>query len=510
MTVRLPRARWILRLAAVLCVAAGPAGAQGVPSGATDSILSATRASPLLPPSHWAHSAMRRAEAAGWIAAYRSGHTGVPRHVAAAALRAAIAGAAAAGDGVETPTGWLDRFEEEFPDVLEAPPAGREIRLLSGAASVEVGRRDGWSAPGTGEFSPERTGALPLPDRTTGGLALEASVAIGAGIAGSIQPMVGDDFSVPAWEVAAAWKGVQAGVGRGETGYGAGRGGGVVFSPTVALDRVQVGTTRPVILPGILGAIGAVGIHTFVGRLPDDRHPGGPILWGMSAGVQPHDRLFLAVNRGALVGGEHTDHPVTLWRLVLAGVGKHAGIENQVVSGEFRYRVPVESLLPLSVYCEAGAEDSAGAVVSVPGFVCGAYVPVVPGAPRLGIGVERAEFGGSCCGNPPWYRHWMFPGSWSDDTRPLGHPLGGEGREWLGYADWTGWDARLRVHATAFARRRGAENLYVPGRDGESRGAGSRLFLRISPRGEVVAEAAWEDGAGWTERTLRLGAHLAF
>ena len=63
--------------------------------------------------------------------------------------------------------------------------------------------------------------------------------------------------------------------------------------------------------------------------------------------------------------------------------------------------------------------------------------------------MEYAHFAHSCCGNPPWYRHKQFPGSWALRDVPLGHSLGGEGTEWLGFlrARYNGVLAAAGLHA---------------------------------------------------------------
>src|SRR5690606_1243413 len=96
--------------------------------------------------------------------------------------------------------------------------------------------------------------------------------------------------------------------------------------------------------------------------------------------------------------------------------------------------------------------------------------PAVPGMESTSVGVEYTEFAASCCGNPEWYRHWSFPGSWATGDQPLGHPLGGHGSELLLLTETHLLDARLRLHGRFFVRERGIENLYVPGREGRSRG----------------------------------------
>jgi hypothetical protein len=175
-----------------------------------------------------------------------------------------------------------------------------------------------------------------------------------------------------------------------------------------------------------------------------------------------------------------------------------------------RFRLPTESVLPLVLYADVGSEDAAGAFRKVPGLLAGLESAALPGAPWLSLGVEGSVFAHSCCGNPPWYRHYAFPGAWALEDRPLGHRLGGQGSEVLVHGRADLLDSRLRIGGEAFRRRRSGENLYVPGREGGSLGAGGEVTWRFSPIAELSAGGNLEDGGDWTQGSLHASASWLF
>jgi hypothetical protein len=134
-------------------------------------------------------------------------------------------------------------------------------------------------------------------------------------------------------------------------------------------------------------------------------------------------------------------------------LGKIDGLdfENQIGSLEGIFRLPTEALIPLTLFAEQGTEDLSGAPWSVPGLVFGVHIPAIPGFPELSGGFDRASFAISCCGNPEWYRHFSFPGSWTLGGEPLGHPLGGNGTEWRAFANFDSPHA-MRLGASGLRR----------------------------------------------------------
>jgi hypothetical protein len=167
--------------------------------------------------------------------------------------------------------------------------------------------------------------------------------------------------------------------------------------------------------------------------------------------------------------------------------------------------VPV---VPLVLYLEWGSEDNHGAWHLFPGTVTGAQVPAIPGLPSLSVGVERTHFHGPCLTckyYATWYRHYVYKDGWTLDRQPIGHPLGGEGHEWLVYGRWDDPSYPLRLDARLFRRDRGPFNIYSPAREGRSTGGELSGVYRTRPDLEFVLTGALEHGRSWTESSLFAG-----
>jgi hypothetical protein len=512
---------WALAVVAALAFHAGTAAAQEGGGGSETAAVPRIAASPPLAPDHWAARAAARAEALGLAPGYLPPQRAATRTAVAAALHEAAS--AAGGDPALGPLadGWLRRFLEEFPE-YRARPAGEVPRLLAtgGYAAVGVEEVRGRLEPVAGAYH-RRVDPRPIDDLSGPAARAAAGLSAAGRLSGHAELRVGDGGGdVPVWEVAAALGAVELALGRLPVGYGPARGGGIVVGANAPLVAVHLQTPQPVRFGGVLRHLGQVTAHTAATRLTEDRHPGDPFFWSAHLGFQPHPRLTVGINRAAIFGGDSIDIPVNLRNLVGMFVGElNAEFENQVVSLDFRYRAPTEAVLPLLLYLEWGAEDAAGGWWSVPGIVGGARVPAVPGVPELELGVEHTWFRMFCCGNPPWYIHAGQLGGWGAGGAPLGHPLGGEGRETLAYAAAELADARVRLEARGFLRHRGDEgfhqveaagNLFTPDRTGRSTGGALTARLRVLPMLEVAVDAFHDAGDGWRERHLRAGAALLF
>ncbi len=511
--------RALAAAAAALLLHLAPAAAQQPAEGADSANVALPAASPLLPADHWAVRAAARAEALGLAPGYHPAQRSVPRAAVGEALRQAEAAAEGRGPALAAlARGWRERFVEEF---READGADRgPAALLGSAAGGGYERRGGVAEPGAGLFG-RRTGPVTLPLRGTLVGTATVAAALTPSLAAVAEPRVSEDgVTVPRWDVTAGWGPVALSVGQEPVGYGPGEGGGIVLSGARALPRVQVETSRPLALPGPLRHLGAASFHTSVTRLDERRHPGDPYLWGMRVALRPHPRLTVGINRASIFGGDSVATevgPGSVGRMLLGILSDD--FENQVVAAEFRYRLPTESVLPLTLYLEWGADDGAGAWWDVPARVLGAYVPAVPGLPAFAAGAEYTSFATLCCGNPGWYTHAAQPGGWAAEGAILGHPLGGEGQEFLLYshADLAG--SRLRLQGRAFRRERGREgydafaragNLFAPERAGWSTGASLAAWWRVAPRTELRLRALREVGSEWRSHELDLNASVLF
>jgi hypothetical protein len=476
-------------------------------------------ASPLLPADHWAVRAAARAEALGLAPGYHPAQRSVPRAAVGEALRQAALAAGERDPALSAlARGWRERFVEEFPEAERADRAA--VALLGSAAGAGYERRGGTAEPGAGLFD-RRTGPTFLPLRSTAVGTATLAAAATPWLAAVAEPRLSEDgVRVPRWDLTAGLGPVALSVGREPVGYGPAEGGGIVLSGARALPRAQLETTRPLVLPGFLRVLGPASFHTFATRLDERRHPGDPYLWGMRFALRPHPRLTVGVNRASIFGGDSVTTPATVGRLGKMVLGfLSPDFENQVVAAEFRYRLPTERVLPLTLYLEWGADDGAGAWWDVPARVLGAYVPVVPGLPAVGAGAEYTSFATLCCGNPGWYTHAAQPGGWAAEGAILGHPLGGEGQEFLLYSHADLSDARLRLEGRAFRRERGREgydsfvragNLFAPDRAGWSTGASLGAWWRVAPRTELRLRALREVGSEWRSHELDLNASVFF
>jgi hypothetical protein len=313
-----------------------------------------------------------------------------------------------------------------------------------------------------------------------------------------------DDLRLADGHVALAWQNLGGWAGRRTIDYGPAHGGGIVFGAAVPFDGGGLHLIAPATLPGPHRQLGAVRFGTFLSRVANGDRIQNPWLWAMRGSLQPHQRFRIGVSRGTMFGGEGNTS-LSARNLAYLIVGKHSGIagelENHVVAVDAWVLAGPRSF-PLAAYLEWGFDDSAGAWWDVPGITAGLELPAVPGAPELSLGIERTRFDGACCGNTMWYRNWSLRGGWTDGGRVLGHPLGGHGSEWLGHASLALVDTRLRAQGFVFRRRREAENLFAPEREGVSHGVRGSLQARVQHAWELDVRGEVERGADWTSGTL--------
>ncbi len=501
-----------LPISAFVALALVLAGSVPAPAGAQVRDDAGRFASPFLPVHHWALDALRRLDAMGAAPPGYDPATGaLTRGEAALALEFA----AEAGHGAVAAIAgqYLARFAEEFPVTVSALEQQRAegAALLGGSMAGGAGLREGVVSTGKNTAN-GWSGAAPVPDRADGLMDVELAAAVFPHMSVSLSPRwAAGSAGVESGDVQARVATVGLWAGRRAPAYRAGRGGGIVLSGAAAFDGGGMFLAEPLRLPWVFGALGPVGFETTLARAARNGDVAHPWFWTARGTVHPHPRLSIGVTRAALMGGEGNP-PLTLRALAYMLVGKHDGVdsrvEDQVVSVDLRYRPPLP--IPLSVYFEWGAEDSAGAWWQVPGRVVGMLLPAWPGATWLSAGMERAAFAGHCCSNPPWYRHGSFPAGWSAGGAPLGHPLGGEGTEWRAYGDADLLGARVRLSGDAFVRHRGPENLYAPEREGASRGV--RVDVAWRPWGglELNANAEGEKADDWSRATAAITARLFF
>jgi hypothetical protein len=473
-------------------------------------------AAPYLAPDHWVMDALRRLDALGLLGgAYDPALPGIDRVVAVRLLeRAGREAELGRRDLVPAVEDYRARFAAQYP--VAAGGAGqRGSRLQAGGGELSAGytHNDAELLTSVGTppipkrpWIPDQPAALAAPQRDAV-VAGEVSGYWGRHVAGAVgAALEGGEARLGETQLVGAVGPVHAWAGRRRMRIGHGD-GGIIVSGAIPMDGAGI-ASEPFRLPWALAHIGDIRIATALGQLERTEPYEDPWLWLFRAAVVPHPRVTLGLNRAAIavkVDGGFGDR---LRQIAYIAIGKHGATpddnmrDNQMASVDLRYRPPLGSL-PLSLYLEWGLDDSAGSWKNVPGIVGGAYLGAIPGAPSLAAGIERAHFAERCCGNIWWYRHSGFTGGWSDERRPLGHPLGGHGDEWAGRVDATLMDAAVLVKARGYLRDRGDENLFAPTFQGESRGGSITVLAAperppLLNRVEMGGRVEWEDGDEWS------------
>jgi hypothetical protein len=454
-----------------------------------------------LPPGHWAAAVAVRLEALGLAPGHQLAEGEPGRAEFEALLREAEARAAGMGPGVAgLVEGWRRRWDAE--PATDGAGGG-------GAVGARLGLRQG--RPAARGLPPSASTEAPLGGPEVGdGPAVVGWAAVAAGGWGSlaVEPGLGaGGLRLVTADAAVAWRNLRLSAGRGQVRYGADGESAVALRTGAPFDRIEARSRAPFRLPGVLGAAGTVTVHTALGVHPDRERFSRPVyLWAFRASARPHGRLTVAANRAALFGGPAADGRITLRDFLRVAAGAYhpdgSSFENQNGSLQVRYRPPTERTVPLLVHVEWGADDAAGGLDEAPGVVAGLRIPAVPGLPALGVGGEFAWFGVRCC-RPEglrWYLHKHL--AWAAGGQPMGHPLGGNGREWRVHGSGSFLDARVRTDARLMLRTREALTLYGPERAGRSRAGALVLELVPSRRLELALRGSGEWGRGWRTRSL--------
>src|SRR5690606_16943068 len=133
--------------------------------------------------------------------------------------------------------------------------------------------------------------------------------------------------------------GVGAWAGRRPVGFGPGVGGALFLDAVGPFAGGGFFLARPVELPGPVGCLLS---GAFVPRMERNGPVMRPWVWAARAGLSPHPRLSLGVNRGAVFAG---NGEFSLRDLAYVIVGKHGGAnsetDNQVVALDAFFRPPL-------------------------------------------------------------------------------------------------------------------------------------------------------------------------
>jgi hypothetical protein len=455
--------------------------------------------SPLLPPQHWAVRAAARLDGVGLVTGYLPANQAAPMYMVWAAIDEGARRAEAERPAMAAlARGWKEKLLQEWRGIDEKGL----LRFLGGQASAGY-RYDGVT-PAPAEVPPAAWSLTP-PRDSTPFLAAEVAGALSDNLALLVAPLG------TAWQV--KWAGelvtgigpvsLSAGRAPGQTGF-ASPGGGVVLGGEALRDRVAFQIYRPVDI-----YIGLLTFDLSLSRLGSPHHAANTLLWEWSLQYQPVPRLTFALQSGIMMGGATwetlTGSPFTFDDFLHAITYRGNGSENNVFSVSGRWRLPTESWVPLTVYLDWGGDDNGGAWLQAPGIDAGIFIPSLPFAPEVSVGLEASFFGEVCkertggtfCRSPgfplDWYTHHY---SWTLGDPPLGHRMGGNGRELFLYASADLLDARLLIRGAAFLRDRFSVNLYSP-YNGRSGGFDLQATWRVGI-GEVGVSGRLEAGKGWT------------
>jgi hypothetical protein len=458
--------------------------------------------SALLPPQHWAVRAATRLDGVGLVTGYLPANQAAPMYMVWAALDEGARRAETERPAMAAlARGWKEKFQQEWRGIDEKGL----LRFLGAQASAGY-RYDGVT-PEPAAIPPAAWSLTP-PDESTPFLAAEVAGALSDNLALLVAP-VGTAWQVKwAGELVTGIGPVSLSVGRapGQTGF-ASPGGGVVFGGEALRDRVAFQIYRPVdIYIGLLTFDLSLGIVGAPHQAPNT------LLWEWSLQYQPVPRLTFALQSGIMMGGDAFEQrsrvqppsgPFTFGDFLKAIAYEGDGPENNIMSISVRWRLPTESWVPLTVYLDWGGDDAGGAGLAFPGIDFGVFIPSLPFAPEVSVGIEASFFGEFCtdrsggtfCREDPlnWYTHAY---SWTLGDPPLGHRMGGNGRELFLYAAADLLDARLLVRGDAFLRDRVPVNLYAP-YTGTSGGFDLQATWRVGI-GEVGVNGRFEAGSGWT------------
>ncbi len=493
---------------------------------------SQTHASPFLPSSHWSVATARRLAALdladqdfGWGAGSLT-----ILSIGRVLHDAPIIAQKKHPELVYLALGYWQRFVREFPLT--------SAKLDPAAATSNAGLAEGWVAAGyssaTGRVYPVRSlnysredvaGPFPRSDLSEARLTSELNLSLGRYLAGSLSPEHRDgDWGLREGYALVRLKKLGLWGGRRAPSFATGAGGGIVLDGTAAFTGGGVATTEPFRLPWALRHIGAIRFESFLSRLDSNATVPEPWFLGTHVSISPHPRLMIGATQAYMFGGEGVA-PVTLrtvWSMFRSHGITSAGseFENGLASWEVRFRPPVP-VVPLSLYMEWGTDDNHSAWTLFPARVIGAQIPSVPGIPALSLGLEHAGFSRPPCTGPgsqphceyyaTWYRHYLFKDGWTVDRQPIGHPLGGDGSEWLAYGSWDDPASRFRVDARLFRRYRGAYNIYSPDREGRSFGGQVSTVYRATSNMDFLFTGALEDGqADWSSSSIFAGLRWIF
>ena len=482
--------RRFVALAALLAAFAAPAADE----------LPKYGVSPLLPPEHWAVRAAARLDGVGLVTGWLPANQAAPMYMVWAALDEGARRAETERPALAaTAKGWKEKFQQEWRGIDEKGL----LRFIGGQASVGYEYAAVSPTPGP----PPEAWSLTPPQVNSPILSVAAAGALSDYLAVLVAP-VGTTWQLRwAGEIVTGIGPVSLSVGRApsQTGFGS-PGSGVVLGGEAFHDRVAFQIYRPLDI-----YIGLLTLDVSLARVGEPTHASNTLLWEWALQYQPVPRLTFALQSGVMMGGStwerDTGSPFTFQDFIRCVVYKGNGAENNIFSFAGRWRLPTEDWVPITLYADWGADDNGGAWFQAPGVDAGLFIPSLPFAPEVSVGLEWSFFGTVCAPGSPesgfcrppdlyldWYTHDRY--NWINGNQSLGHRMGGNGRELFLYASADLLDARLLIRGDLFLRQRFSGNLYAP-YTGQSAGFDLQATWRLGI-GEVGVSGNVEAASGWT------------
>jgi hypothetical protein len=442
-----------------------------------------------LPADHWSRAALRRLAGTG---AVEAGDAIIAWPLTRSRVRELLAG-----------TPYAQHFEREF---RTASPV--KASLESGWSAHGSQLRAGLSIPVTS--GPAYQGPHAIPDDVAPALRAAASVAFldRFVIAAELHDTTG------AARISELYAAVRVGPLHARAGRiplrlgGATVGGDFLLNAPPPFEGGSLEMPEGFRLPNPIGRVRPTLLVARMERSGDIGHP-----WFIAARVSfsPARNFVWGLQRAILFGGEGNE-AVTPRKLIEALIGftdtenKNTNFENQMVSGDAFWKLPD---IPVSVHASWATDDSGEAFINVPAVSIGADWHVLPFAPSLGVGIEASYISPAKDTYPPWYQHIGLGDGWTDRGTPMGHPLGGHGRELL--VSIVGYGRDFMIDGRLFVRHRGRFNLFAPDREGDSVGVdvNGTLFIAGPLRVRMRLDAERHARAGWSWSTaMSVGARL--
>jgi len=451
----------------------------------------ATSLEAFLPAEHWSRHALRRLAGIGAVAAgdaigaWPLARSRV-RRLLEDADTSTVAAAALTRHHVR-------HFESEFDTFTTAPVA------LHGSLEAGMSAHGARLRAGRSFLEGDYSGPVDIPDDVHPAFDASASLRLmnRLVLAAALRDTAGDVHIHEAYAALRAGP-LLARAGRISFGLGgASNGGDFVLDSPPPFDGAVLELPEGFGLPRPIGRVRASLLVSRMARSGDIEHP-----WFLAARVTfaPADNFVWGLQRAIIFGGEGNEE-VTVRRLLEALIGltdtenKATNFENQMVSGDLFWKLPDR---PVSVHAIWATDDAGQAFINVPAVVIGADWHVLPFAPSLGAGVDVSIITPQKATYPPWYIHRGLGDGWTDRGTPLGHPLGGHGRELLLTVQGSG--TNIEASGRFFVRKRGRFNLFAPDLEGNSVGVGTDgTFYAAGPlRLGFRLDAERHARAGWT------------